>query len=38
MYKKLSRADIARLVAADIPDGCYVNLGIGIPTLIAQYL
>lgn len=38
MYKKLSRADIARLVAADIPDGCYVNLGIGIPTLIARYL
>ena len=38
MYKKLSRHDIAKLVASDIPDGCYVNLGIGIPTLVAGYL
>lgn len=38
MHKKLSRQDIARLVAKDIPDGCYVNLGIGIPTLVARYL
>lgn len=38
MLKKLSRQDIACRVAADIPDGYYVNLGIGIPTLVARYL
>src|SRR5690554_4102870 len=38
MHKKLSRQGIARRVAADIPDGYYVNLGIGIPTLVARYL
>jgi 3-oxoadipate CoA-transferase, beta subunit len=29
---------MARLVAADIPDGSYVNLGIGIPELVAQFV
>jgi 3-oxoadipate CoA-transferase, beta subunit len=29
---------MARLVASDIPDGSYVNLGIGIPELVAQYV
>jgi 3-oxoadipate CoA-transferase, beta subunit len=29
---------MARQVAADIPDGSYVNLGIGIPELIAQFV
>lgn len=29
---------MARLVAADIPDGAYVNLGIGIPELVAQFV
>lgn len=31
-----SRQDIARMAAADIPDGSYVNLGIGIPELVAR--
>jgi 3-oxoadipate CoA-transferase beta subunit len=35
---KLDRASIAKLVAADIPPGSYVNLGIGQPTLVADYL
>jgi 3-oxoadipate CoA-transferase beta subunit len=35
---KLDRAGIARLVAADIPPASYVNLGIGQPTLVADYL
>ena len=34
----LSRADLARSVAEAIPDGTYVNLGIGLPTLVADYL
>jgi 3-oxoadipate CoA-transferase, beta subunit len=34
----LDRHEIARLIAADIPDGSYVNLGIGQPTLVADYL
>jgi 3-oxoadipate CoA-transferase beta subunit len=33
-----SRADMARLAARDIADGSYVNLGIGIPELVAQYV
>jgi 3-oxoadipate CoA-transferase beta subunit len=35
---RLDRAEIARMVAADIPSGSYVNLGIGQPTLVADYL
>lgn len=33
-----TREDMARKVAADIPDGAYVNLGIGIPELVAQFV
>ncbi|WP_433203099.1 3-oxoacid CoA-transferase subunit B [Dactylosporangium sp. CS-047395] len=34
----LSLDEIARLVARDIPDGSYVNLGIGQPTRVAAHL
>lgn len=33
-----SREDMARRVAEDIPDGAYVNLGIGIPELVARFV
>jgi len=33
-----TREDIARRLAADIDDGACVNLGIGLPTLVANYL
>ncbi len=34
----LGRTAIAERTARDIPEGWYVNLGIGIPTLIADYV
>lgn len=37
-FRPLDRDGMARAVAADLPDGAYVNLGIGIPTLAARYL
>jgi 3-oxoadipate CoA-transferase, beta subunit len=36
--RPLSRNDLARLVAQDITPGCYVNLGIGQPTLVGEFL
>ena len=37
-YQSLNREQIAQCVARDIPEGAYVNLGIGLPTKIANYL
>ena len=34
--QKLNREQIAARVAQDIPDGAYVNLGIGLPTMVAN--
>ena len=34
----LSRDDMAKRLAQDIPNGAYVNLGIGIPELVAKYV
>lgn len=36
--QRLSREQIATRVAKDIPGGAYVNLGIGLPTLVANAL
>jgi 3-oxoadipate CoA-transferase beta subunit len=37
-YKPLGRTGMAARAAQDIPGGWYVNLGIGIPTLVADHV
>ena len=37
-HQRRNKDQIAALVAQDIPNGAYVNLGIGMPTLVANHL
>lgn len=37
-YQPRSKKELAQRIAQDIPNGAYVNLGIGMPTLVANYL
>jgi 3-oxoadipate CoA-transferase beta subunit len=37
-YQKRNKDQLARRVAQDIHEGAYVNLGIGMPTLVANHL
>ena len=34
----LGKEEIAKRIAQEVKDGYYVNLGIGIPTLVANYV
>jgi 3-oxoadipate CoA-transferase, beta subunit len=37
-YKARTKQEVAHRVAQDIPEGAYVNLGIGQPTLVANFI
>ena len=37
-WTPLDRRGLARRVAQDIPEGWYVNLGVGVPTLVADHV
>lgn len=34
----LTKSEIAKRIAIDIPSGSYVNLGIGLPTLVSNFI
>jgi 3-oxoadipate CoA-transferase beta subunit len=37
-YQRRSKADLAKRVAFDVPDGSYINLGVGMPTQVSNFL
>jgi 3-oxoadipate CoA-transferase beta subunit len=37
-YQRKTKDQVAARVAQDIPEGAYVNLGIGLPTMVANHL
>ena len=36
--KRFTRDEMAQRVARDIPEGAYVYLGFGLPTMVANHL